>query len=66
MLSIIKEVFIPNKDYAGRNIDTVITRLAARTGTDRYSWSYINETSVYENTKTGLRVYPHEVKRHAA
>ncbi|MDG3085097.1 hypothetical protein P7F88_02880 [Vibrio hannami] len=66
MLSVIKELFVPQKDYAGRNIDNVIHRLALQTGTDTFSWSYLKELSVYENTSTGMRVYPHEVAKHAA
>jgi hypothetical protein len=66
MLSVIKKVFVPTKDYAGRNINTVIERLAAQTGTNIYEWSYLAENSVYENTATGMCVYPHEVSRNAA
>lgn len=66
MLSVIKQLFIPTTDYAGRNIDVVIDRLAARTGTNRYEWSYLTEISAYENTSNGMRVYPHEVSRNAA
>ena len=66
MLSVIKELFIPRKDYAGRDIDLVIARLAAQTGTAVHAWSYITEQSMYENTLTGMRVYPHEVAKHAA
>ncbi len=66
MLSVIKELFVPARDYAGRDINQVIFRLAARTGTDIYAWSYIREESVYENTVNGMRVYPHEVTKHAA
>ncbi|MCJ2376733.1 hypothetical protein LNL84_07765 [Vibrio sp. ZSDZ34] len=66
MLSVIKELFVPHKDYAGRDIDTVIARLAAQTGSDAYAWSYLQEFSVYENTLNGMRVYPHEIKKNAA
>jgi len=66
MLTVIKQLFIPKKDYAGRHIDTVIERLSMQTGTKTYDWSYLAELSVYENTQTGMRVYPHEVARHAA
>lgn len=66
MLNIIKSLFVPNKDYAGRHIDLVIDRLAAQTQTKIYDWSYLVETSVYENTRTGQKVYPHELTRYAA
>ncbi|WP_375753772.1 hypothetical protein [Vibrio sp. HN007] len=66
MLTVIKNIFIPKKDYAGRNIDAVIERLAAQTKTDVHAWSYLNEISAYENTTTGMRVYRHEVSRKAA
>lgn len=66
MLSVIKDILIPTKDYAGRNIDMVISRLAAQTGTDIHCWSYLNDLSVYENTQTGTRVYPHELSKYAA
>lgn len=66
MLSVIIELFIPQKDYAGRNIDTVIYRLAAQTGTETHVWSYLKELSVYENTLSGMRVYPHELSKYAA
>ncbi|MDB1125416.1 hypothetical protein [Vibrio algarum] len=66
MLTIIKNLFIPQKDYAGRNIDNVIVRLALQSGTDIHAWSYITEQSVYENTISGMRIYPHEVTKHAA
>lgn len=63
ILKIVKEVFIPQKDYAGRSIDEVIQRLAAQTGTKIDAWSYIAENSVYENTLTGMKIYPHEISR---
>ncbi|ORT48337.1 hypothetical protein ST37_19220 [Vibrio sp. qd031] len=66
MINVIKELFIPKKDYAGRDIDVVIERLALQTNSTRYDWSYIKEESVYENTTTGSRVYPHELSKHAA
>ncbi|MGR5502479.1 hypothetical protein ACQKP3_17255 [Vibrio sp. DNB22_10_4] len=66
MLSVIKNLFVPTKDYAGRNIDSVIERLAAQTHTDIHAWSYLNESAVYENTRTGMRVYRHEVSKRAA
>ncbi len=66
MLSVIKNIFVPHKDYAGRNIDAVIARLAAQTNTDVHSWSYLSESEVYENTATGMRVYRHEVCHRAA
>lgn len=66
MLNTIKELFIPEKDYAGRSIDLVIHRLAARTGTEVYAWSYLREEHIYENTITGMKVYPHEVARKVA
>jgi hypothetical protein len=66
MLSIIKDIFIPKKDYAGRDISEVIYGLAARTNTDVFAWSYLKDDSVYENTVTGMRIYPHELAKHAA
>ncbi|MDR9828978.1 hypothetical protein RCJ22_25655 [Vibrio sp. FNV 38] len=66
MLTVIKQLFVPQKDYAGRDIDNVILRLAARTSTDITAWSYIKECSVYENTLSGLRIYPHELSKYAA
>ncbi|GAL09415.1 hypothetical protein JCM19233_381 [Vibrio astriarenae] len=66
MLTVIKQLFVPQKDYAGRDIDNMIMRLAAQTGTDITAWSYINELSVYENTLSGMRVYPHELSKYAA
>ncbi len=63
MLDAIKELFISEKDYAGRRIDLVIERLAAQTQTDRHSWSYLREENIYENTISGLKIYPHEVAR---
>jgi hypothetical protein len=66
MLNVIKEIFVPRKDYAGRDIDTVIERLAAQTNSTRYDWSYIKEERVYENTLTGARIYPHELNKRAA
>ncbi|WP_413283140.1 hypothetical protein [Vibrio sp. MA40-2] len=66
MLSVIKNLFISQKDYAGRDVDAVIMRLAARTGTDTFAWSYLTELAVYENTVNGMRVYPHELAKHAA
>jgi hypothetical protein len=66
MLSVIKDLFVPTKDYAGRDINAVISRLAVQTGTDIHAWSYIKEQSVYENTLNGMRIYPHEVASRAA
>ncbi|MGX9419465.1 hypothetical protein ACXJY6_19400 [Vibrio sp. RC27] len=66
MLSIIKDIFVPTKDYAGRRIDDVIHGLAARTNTDALAWSYLKDESAYENTVTGMRIYPHEVTKYAA
>jgi hypothetical protein len=66
MLSVIKEMFIPSRDYAGRDVDTVIMRLAAQTGTNVYVWSYIRELSVYENTLNGMKIYPHELRKYAS
>ncbi len=66
MLSVIKNIFVPTKDYAGRNINTVIQRLAAQTHTSEYAWSYLKEDSIYVNTENGMRVYPHEVAKRAA
>ncbi len=64
MLSAIKEMLIHPKDYVGHDVDTVISQLAAQTGTDAHIWSYIREQSVYENTLNGVRVYPHELRRY--
>ncbi|RZP85408.1 hypothetical protein D8T36_21180 [Vibrio vulnificus] len=66
MLSVIKNIFIPTKDYAGRNIDTVIQRLADQTKTNVHAWSYLNDLEAYENTQTGMRVYRHETSKRAA
>lgn len=66
MLPEIKELFVSEKDYAGRDIDVVIMRLARQTRTDPLVWSYIRELSVYENTSNGMRVYPHELKKYAS
>jgi hypothetical protein len=66
MLSVIKNLFATEKDYAGRNIESVINRLAAQTNSSVYEWSYIRENSVYENTITGTRIYPHELAKRAA
>ncbi|MDN2482942.1 hypothetical protein ACPV5L_09310 [Vibrio astriarenae] len=66
MLTVIKNLFVPQKDYAGRDIDNMILRLATRTGTDITAWSYLKEHSVYENTMTGMRIYPHELSKYAA
>lgn len=66
MISVFKDLFIPSKDYAGRPVDQVISDLAANTGTDAYTWSYLEEQSVYEDTINGLRVYPHEVAKYAS
>ncbi|NVC95370.1 hypothetical protein FC650_17400 [Vibrio natriegens] len=64
MLSAIKEMLIHPKDYSGHNVDAVISQLAAQTSTETYIWSYIEEQSVYENTLSGMRVYPHELRRY--
>jgi hypothetical protein len=66
MLSVVKDLFIVKKDYAGRNIDLVIARLAAQTGTPSHAWSYLADLSVYENTLNGMRIYPHELSKYAA
>lgn len=66
MLSVVKNLFVTNKDYAGRNIDLVIARLAAQSGTSTHAWSYLADLSVYENTLNGMRVYPHELAKYAA
>ncbi len=66
MLSAIKEMLIHPKDYAGHDVDAVISQLAAQTGTDTYIWSYIQEQSVYENTSNGMRIYPYELRRYIA
>lgn len=61
ILKIVKKVFFREKDYAGRSIDDVIIRLSRQTGSKIDAWSYLDEEKVYENTVTGMRVYPHEV-----
>lgn len=66
MLSTIRDIFISHKDYAGRDIDSVIMRLSAQTNTDPLVWSYIREQSVYENTTNGMKIYPHELKKFAS
>ncbi|SJL83773.1 hypothetical protein [Vibrio palustris] len=66
MLSVIKNIFVPKKDYAGRSINAMIARLAAQTNTDVQAWSYLHELEAYENTNTGMRVYRHEVSQRAA
>ncbi len=60
MLTAIREIFIPKKDYAGRSIDAVINGLAMQTKSSFHDWSYLHDLSAYENTITGMRVYPHE------
>lgn len=66
MLSVIKDLFVSSKDYAGQDVDKVIMNLAANSGTGVHVWSYIQEQSVYEDTVNGLRVYPHEVSKYAS
>lgn len=66
MLKAIKDIFITEKDYAGRNIDVVIQRLAVQSGTTAFVWSYLREEKIYENTENGMRIYPHEVARKVA
>lgn len=66
MLKIIKDLFIPEKDYAGRAIDDVIYRLASQTGTQYSDWSYIVDDKVYENTVSGMKIHPHETDRRVA
>ncbi|WP_428774795.1 hypothetical protein [Vibrio sp.] len=66
MLTTIKNLFVPSKDYAGRDIDLVIERLAAQTGTSTYVWSYLHDLGVYENTSNGMKIYPHELAKYAA
>ncbi len=66
MLKTVKALFIPTKDYAGRNVDRVIERMALQTSTQITDWSYIREESLYENTVTGMKVYPHEVAMRTA
>ncbi|MDP2574310.1 hypothetical protein CW749_17985 [Vibrio sp. vnigr-6D03] len=66
MLSVIKNIFVPTKDYAGRSVNAVIARLAAQTNTHVHAWSYLKELEVYENTETGTRVYRHETSQRAA
>lgn len=63
LLKIVRSVFVPEKDYAGRNISCVIHRLSLQTNTSKDEWSYIQENNMYENTVTGMKVYPHEVSR---
>lgn len=65
MLKAIKELIIPQKDYAGRSIDSVILGLSTRTGTSIYEWSYLHEEGIYQNTRTNQSVYPHEIVKKA-
>ncbi len=66
ILKAVKEIFIPKKDYAGRSIDLVISRLALRTGTCATYWSYLQDEKIYENTVSGMKIYPHEIERKVA
>ncbi|WP_434355748.1 hypothetical protein NF212_11525 [Parasalinivibrio latis] len=66
MLSVLKKIFVHDKDYAGRDVNVVIERLAAQTSTSIHAWSYIREHSIYENTQNGMTIYPHELKKYAA
>ncbi len=66
MFYAIKEMLTHPKDYAGHDVDMVISQLAAQTGTETYVWSYIEEQSVYENTSNGMRIYPHELRRYVS
>jgi hypothetical protein len=61
LLSPIKKRLSPRKDLAGRNIKTVINRLSTQTRTSSYSWSYITDEAVYENTSNGKKLHSHEV-----
>lgn len=63
LLKAIKNLFIRKKDYAGRDIDDVIRRLAAQTDSNAEAWSYLEREHVYENTTNRMKVYPHEVVR---
>ncbi|NLS13297.1 hypothetical protein HGP28_10380 [Vibrio sp. SM6] len=60
LLTAIATLFITEKDYLGRNIDEVISRLAAQTESNAHEWAYLRDEKVYENTVSGLKVYPHE------
>ncbi|WP_447064952.1 hypothetical protein [Vibrio alginolyticus] len=62
MLSSIKALFITDKDYTGRDIDTVIMHLPAQTNIAPLVWSYTREFFIYENTTNGMKIYPHELK----
>ena len=66
MLSIVKSLFTSNKDASGRNIEQIVSRLAAQSNTNIYTWAYNQEQSFYENTMTGQRVYTYELSRYAA
>ncbi len=66
LMKAIKDFVIQEKDYAGRRIDDVIYRLALQTGTSLHDWSYLREDHIYQNTVTGMCVYPHEVARKAS
>lgn len=64
MIKVIKELVFPQKDYAGRVVDDVIHGLAKSTETNFLEWSYIPQYKLYENTMTGMKVFPHEKCRY--
>jgi len=66
MLKAVKELFIPTRDYAGRNVDLVIARLSSRTQSNVTDWSYLHDEHLYVNTINGMKVFPHEIIRYAA
>lgn len=66
LLNAVKELIIPQKDYAGRSIDSTINSLSARTNTNRYDWSYLHDEKIYVNTVTNMKIYPHELERKVA
>ncbi|BDU37848.1 hypothetical protein MADA3029_30038 [Vibrio nigripulchritudo MADA3029] len=65
MLASLKALFASRKDHSGRNINTVIARLAIQTGSNVHAWSYIEQDAVYENTFNGQKIYSHELARYA-
>ncbi|PKF62991.1 hypothetical protein CW745_06080 [Psychromonas sp. psych-6C06] len=61
MVSMIKELLTSTKDVTGKDIDAVIWQLAEQHKTSIYSWSYIKESSHYENTLDEKRVHASEI-----
>lgn len=60
LLKAVKNLFVVEKDYAGRPVETMLTRLKQRYGGD---WSYLAEEKVYADTHSTKRIYPHELTR---